>query len=110
MTADPEEWLILGVTVDGRQFRPSDWPERLCGALARYEDGRLSYSQHARPVSRQGKVGVVVEAVLNDIDPEGFDFVMGFARDNNLEVIPGRNRVRAIVDASAIVVETAFQG
>lgn len=100
MTLQPEEWLILGVTPDGRPFRPSDWPERLCGALARYEDGRLSYSQHARPVSRQGRSGVVVEAVLQQIDPEGFDFVMGFARDNCLEVIPGRERVRVNVDAT----------
>jgi hypothetical protein len=94
MTAEPEEWLILGVTSDGRTFRPSDWPERLCGALARYEDGRLSYSPHARPVSRQGKAGVVVEAVLQVLDPEGFDFVMGFARDNLLEIVPGRTRIR----------------
>ena len=98
MTPEPQEWLILGVTADGRPFRPSDWPERLCGALARYEDGRLSYSQHARPVSRQGKSGVVVEAVLQQIDPEGFDFMMGFARDNGLEVIPGRAQIRALAD------------
>jgi len=98
MTPEPEEWLILGVTADGRTFRPSDWPERLCCALARYEDGRLSYSRHARPVSRQGRSGVVVEAVLREIDPEGFDFVMGFARDNCLEVIPGREKIRATVE------------
>lgn len=103
MTHEPQEWLILGVTADGRPFRPSDWPERLCGALARYEDGRLSYSRHARPVSRHGKSGVVVEAVLQQIDPEGFDFMMGFARDNGLEVIPGRMHVREAVEVASPV-------
>ena len=69
MTLEPQEWLILGITADGRQIRPSDWPERICGALARYEEGRLTYSRHARPVSRQGQAGVVIEAVLEELDP-----------------------------------------
>ena len=28
------EFFILGLTSDGKQFRPSDWGERLCGAFA----------------------------------------------------------------------------
>jgi hypothetical protein len=103
MTLEPQEWLILGITADGRQFRPSDWPERICGALARYEEGRLTYSRHARPVSRQGQSGVVVEAVLEELDPEGFDFLMGFARDNALQIVPGREVIRETADAAPAV-------
>ncbi|MEI2657616.1 MAG: DUF3579 domain-containing protein [Nitrosomonas sp.] len=45
MKVEPIEWLILGVTPNGRIFRPSDWAERLCGALAHYDShGRWVYS------------------------------------------------------------------
>lgn len=101
MRVEPEEWLILGLTIEGRTFRPSDWAERLCGALARYDEGRLSYSKHARPVSRHGQVGVVVETVLKDINPEAYDFLMGFARDNRLKVEPGRGKIRLRRDEPA---------
>jgi len=46
---------------------------------------------------------VVVEAVLREIDPEGFDFMMGFARDNGLEVVPGRLRIREATDVPSPV-------
>ena len=26
----PENFIIVGLTLDGRKFRPSDWAERLC--------------------------------------------------------------------------------
>ncbi|MCG7756344.1 MAG: DUF3579 domain-containing protein, partial [Nitrosomonas sp.] len=38
MQAESETFLILGVTSEGRPFRPSDWAERLCGALASYDN------------------------------------------------------------------------
>ena len=85
-----DEWLILGVTEDNQPFRPSDWAERLCGALACYKNGRWVYSKYAHPVIRQGKVCVLVEAALKDTNPDGYKFIMGFAYDNRLQVIPGK--------------------
>ncbi|WP_420106437.1 DUF3579 domain-containing protein, partial [Herbaspirillum huttiense] len=32
--APAKEFIILGKTSDGRQFRPSDWAERLCGVMS----------------------------------------------------------------------------
>lgn len=91
MKAEPEEWLILGITPEGRPFRPGDWPERLCGVLAHYDNnGRWVYSNHAQPVVRQGQMGVLVETQLKDINPDAYRFIMGFARDNHLKVMPGR--------------------
>lgn len=91
MKTNPEEWLILGVTPNGRPFRPSDWAERLCGALARYDHkGRWVYSSHAHPVIHQGQVGIRVKTVLKDIDPNTYAFILGFAYDNQLKVVPGR--------------------
>lgn len=94
LTVEPEEWLILGITEDGKPFRPSDWGERLCCALAAFDDNRLRYSRHARPVSRHGQTGVVIETVLKDINPGAYEFLMGFARDNRLRVQPGRGKIR----------------
>jgi len=89
--SDPEEWLILGVTPNGRTFRPSDWAERLCGALASHDNkGRWVYSNHAQPVIHQGQVGVRVKAALENLNPNAYKFIMGFANDNQLKVIPGR--------------------
>jgi hypothetical protein len=94
MIVEPEEWLILGITQDGKPFRPSDWGERLCGALAAFDDNRLRYSSHARPVTRHGQTGVVIETILQDINPAAFEFLMGFAHENRLQVQPGRGKIR----------------
>jgi len=31
MSAHIDEFVITGVTLDGKPFRPGDWAERLCG-------------------------------------------------------------------------------
>ena len=104
MSVEPEEWLILGITRSSEKFRPSDWPDRLCGALAAFdEDHRLTYSRHARPVTRHGQAGVVVETILQDINPEAYEFLMGFARENDLRVEPGRGKIRLGRDESVDV-------
>lgn len=49
------------------------------------------YTQkHAHPVIRQSKVCVLVEAALKATNPDGYKFIMGFAYDNELQVIPGK--------------------
>lgn len=88
MKTEPKEWLILGVTQDNQRFRPSDWAERLCGALACYKNGRWVYSKHVHPVIRQSGICVLVEGELKDTDPDAYKFIMGFAYDNRLKVIP----------------------
>ncbi|AEJ02439.1 hypothetical protein Nit79A3_2677 [Nitrosomonas sp. Is79A3] len=103
MKTEPKEWLILGITPDGRPFRPSDWAERLCGVLAYYKNGRWVYSNYAHPVIRQGQMGILVETVLNDINPNAYKFIMDFACDNSLRVMPGREVIN--LDASVPVIE-----
>ena len=89
MQAESETFLILGVTSEGRPFRPSDWAERLCGALASYDNrGRWVYSNYAQPVIYQGKIGVRVEKILQDVDPATYQFIMAFASGNRLKIEP----------------------
>ena len=102
MKSEPEEWLILGVTPNGRPFRPSDWSERLCGVLASYDNHRRwVYSEYAQPVIHEGQVGVRVKIVLKNSNPGAFKFIMDFACDNQLKVV-SRRKVIYLNESAAI--------
>jgi hypothetical protein len=86
------EFFILGISNAGRQFRPSDWAERLCGAMScfRPEDGRnahLKYSPYVRPTVVNGLKAVVVSRSLQELEPLAYHFVVDFAKDNDLQVV-----------------------
>jgi hypothetical protein len=84
--------FIQGITHDGRAFRPSDWAERLAGVMCSFRpggprlDSHLSYSPWCVPTVINGIKCVVVSPELRDAEVMAWDFVMNFARDNNLQV------------------------
>lgn len=81
-------FIIVGVTRDGKRFRPSDWAERLCGIMSAFgADNRTTYSPYVRPGSHNGNKCVYVDARLNDIEPMAYNFLVNFANDNELQVI-----------------------
>ncbi|SAL27674.1 PhnO [Caballeronia choica] len=88
----PTEYFIQGVTKSGRTFRPSDWCERLCGVMSAFGPGakgpnaRLQYSVYVRPTMLGNIKTVILDSRLRDIEPMAFDFVMNFAKDNDLLV------------------------
>lgn len=89
------EIVIQGITETGRTFRPSDWGERLCGMMSVFgEDRHLSYSPYLKPIMASGIRCVVVDRQLEQRDPAAFGFLMGFARDNELKLRPGRVETR----------------
>jgi hypothetical protein len=89
------EIVIQGITESGRPFRPSDWAERLCGMMSVFgEDSRLSYSPYLKPIIAAGLRCVVVDVKLEGLDPDAFRFLIGFARDNELKMRPGRKDQR----------------
>jgi hypothetical protein len=89
------EFFIQGITSDGRQFRPSDWAERLCGVMACFRpagtgggrNAHLRYSPYVRPTLLDGVKSVVVNEALRDIEPLAYHFVLDFAKDNDLQVV-----------------------
>jgi hypothetical protein len=91
----PREFFIQGQTSSGRPFRPSDWAERLCGVMSCYRPGGIAtgrdayigYSPYVRPTIVGGVKCVVVDERLRDVEKLAFDFVMNFARDNDLPVV-----------------------
>ena len=87
------QYLIQGITKDGRTFRPSDWAERLAGVMSGFRPGgsfarhaHIGYSPYCVPRVVDGVKCVIVNEALRDIEPMAWDFVMHFARDNELRV------------------------
>lgn len=91
----PREVFIQGLTTQGRTFRPSDWAERLAGAMSCFRPGGgiggigsfIGYSPYCVPRVINGVKCVIVSERLKDIEPMAWDFVMNFARDNDLQVM-----------------------
>ena len=95
MFTDALEIVILGTTLEGRQFRPSDWAERLCGMMSVFgEDRHLSYSPYLKPMLSAGVRCVLIDRELEHIDPAAYSFLLGFASDNELTLRPGRRKPR----------------
>ncbi len=88
----PREYFIQGLTREGKTFRPSDWAERLAGALSSFRPktarigAHITYSPYCVPRVVDGVKCVIVNEALRDIEPMAWDFVMHFARDNELQV------------------------
>ena len=90
----PREFFIQGVTLDGYAFRPSDWAERLAGAMSCFRpDGvqggigaYIGYSPLCVPRVINGIKCVIVSEALKGVEPMAWDFVMNFARDNQLQL------------------------
>lgn len=84
---DSDEIVIRGVTASGRIFRPGDWAERLAGILSTFDiNHRLGYSPYVQPAQVDGIKSVIVSRSLKEIDARAYDFVLGFAHDNNLVI------------------------
>jgi hypothetical protein len=90
--APPTEFFIQGITSNGKKFRPSDWSERLAGVMSMFGPGAkgpnayLQYSLYVRPTMLDDLKCVILDSRLRDIEPMAFDFVMNFAKDNDLVV------------------------
>jgi len=105
MTAStaPRQYFIKGLTQDGHSFRPSDWAERLAGAMSSFRPGGsaggiaafIGYSPYCEPQLIDGVKCVLVNEALRDVEPMAWDFVMNFARDNALQVADATDWVRS---------------
>lgn len=90
----PRQYYIQGLTLEGRTFRPSDWAERLAGAMSCFRPGGgiagigayIGYSPYCVPQVVDGVKCVIVSEALQGVEPMAWEFVMNFARDNHLRV------------------------
>lgn len=93
-SALPTDFIIQGVTRQGKAFRPSDWADRLCGIMSRFHpnaspgyDRHLHYSPYVQPALIEGVRSVIVDARLYTLEPMAYHFLRDFARDNDLRII-----------------------
>jgi hypothetical protein len=89
-----KEFFIQGITQSGKIFRPSDWVERLCGVMACFVPNNFEhqkncpqYSPYVRPIVLDGLRCVVVDERLSDLEPKAYQFLLNFARDNDLIMV-----------------------
>jgi hypothetical protein len=86
------EFFILGLTLDGKTFRPSDWAERLAGVMSQFRPGgpqpgsHLGYSPWCIPTTLEGVTCVVVHHDLREHELLAWEFCYNFARDNQLQM------------------------
>ena len=90
MPVESNEFVIQGITVDGKLFRPSDWAGRVAGVMSSFGGGRLGYSPYCFPIGSENVKCVVVSKELKAIEPMAYTFLLNFARDNELRVRAGR--------------------
>lgn len=91
MIRNLNEWVILGITMEGEVFAYPDWAERLCGMLVQQStSNRLSHSDYLHPMNIDGLPAVVMNIELEKIDPDAYQTVRQFALDNNLKIRSGR--------------------
>ncbi len=89
-----QDIVIKGITQQGRAFRPSDWAQRLATAVGSMgADRRIRFHTKVRPALRDGVNCVVIDASLRESEPRLFDFVLGFAMSNALQVDDGNAQV-----------------
>lgn len=90
------EVFILGRTLDGKTFRPSDWAERLAGVMSsfgpndtvnKHGSAHICYSPWCVPTVVEGIKCVVLDIEMQEKEPMAWAFAMNFAKDNNLQTI-----------------------
>jgi hypothetical protein len=88
MNQDIQSFVIVGVTREGKRFRPSDWADRLCGIMSAFgADHRMTYSPYVRPgCNLKGDKTVVVDSRLYEVEPLAYKFLINFANDNALQM------------------------
>lgn len=83
---DDSHLLIKGITESGNSFRPSDWAERMCGALCTFRNRRMYYSPLLRPAVVDGIKSVIMYRSLETQHPDLYRQLLEFAKTNKLQM------------------------
>jgi len=54
----------------------------------------MRYSPYVQPITSAGVKCIVVDIRLKEIEPIAYSFLLNFAKDNELQVRPGRGEKR----------------
>lgn len=97
MSSELPMFVVEGITMEGKVFRPSDWIERLIDTVSTYgSDRRAHAGSYSGPDRRRQQVGflraqiiegrkcLVVDARLQQANPAAFRFLQDFIQSNRL--------------------------
>ncbi|MBT9612260.1 MAG: DUF3579 domain-containing protein [Burkholderiales bacterium] len=91
MPLPTDHFIISGVQEDGKKLRPTDWVERISSTLASFDaNHRLHYSVSVQPCLIDGEKCLVVARCLEQSNPSAYEYVMEFARSNQLRILADR--------------------
>lgn len=83
---DNKKIIIEGITESGETFRPSDWAERMSGALSSFRNHRMVYSPLLQPSVKDGNKCVMLDPSLKESDPALYQSILDFAKTNKLKI------------------------
>lgn len=87
MSRNKKTIIIEGITQQGKTFRPSDWAERMGGAMASFKNSRIEYSPLLQPeTNTEGYKCLLLDPKLKETSPDVFEAILDFARTNNLKI------------------------
>lgn len=85
--SEKKKIIIEGVTAQGKTFRPSDWAERMSGAMASFKNSRIQYSPLLQPlVNTEGYKCIMLDPTLKESSPQIYQAILDFAKENNLKI------------------------
>jgi hypothetical protein len=84
--SDTKKIIIQGITEEGETFRPSDWAERMSGQLSTMKKRRIQYSPLLQPSVQDGHKCVVLDPKLKESNPELYNSILEFAKNNHLQI------------------------
>jgi len=88
MTREIQGYYILGFTINGGKFRPSDWVERMASVFGEFGSERhLIYDSMIKPTRFENDKCLYIDYQLSGDKPEIFNFIMDFARMNSLKIV-----------------------
>lgn len=88
MTKPKDKTIVIeGITPQGKEFRPSDWAERMSGTMASFKNSRIHYSPLLQPsINHEGYKCVLLDPKLKESSPEVYQAILDFAKSNELKI------------------------
>ncbi len=79
--------IIIGTTLTGQKFRPSDWAQRLTVAVSSVGPKKQIISHPRVHMAMQNGVpAVIIDPVLKQENPMMYKFLINFGKSNNLQI------------------------
>ena len=94
VTSQNKDYWIIGS--EGARLRPSNWPERIASTfmlMEEFSSRRKIVSKCVSQISRNERSCLKVRKAFQQSCCEGWNYVLSFARSNQLSIIDNNGRV-----------------